>query len=279
MPAGDLITKNGQYEFNGLLMNDGAFPVGIMVEKVTGLYELPPFKSTGDSESPDTHGGKTGRDLLSKRIIVMDLAVYSDTDAEMNAKLRAIAGVFQPQDALLPFVYQKAGLGKLRLEARPRRLGGFDSNYDQAMGLSKGSVMLVADDPRIYDFLETAVNIVIPANQLGPISGNVNMIGNFKGGAYPVLTITGPVTNPRIQNMGDGGKTIRIDIVVPAGQALVIDTQKRTILLNGVDEYDTKRSDNEWWVLRPGVNEVKFSRSNNVANQGTLEVRYRSAYV
>ncbi len=158
MAAGDLITRDGQYEYNGLLINSD----WCIAEQVEGLFELPGVKSVGDSEMANEHGGRLGRDLLTMRSVVLALGVHADTDELLHQRLRAVVAALQPQAASLPLVWQKAGLGKLYLQCRPRDLGGFRSSYAMAAShISRGAAMFLAPDPRILDFAESVQAIQI----------------------------------------------------------------------------------------------------------------------
>ncbi len=278
MPTPSLITRDGQYEFNGLLLNDAITDLDtVRVAKVSGLFDLPDSKVT-EVELQDDHGGSIGRELLSMRRIVMDLWVKSASPANMYAKLQAIADTFQPRQSTLPLFFRRASIGTLFLPVRPRMLGGFDTGWNMEGGLAIGSVMLVAPDPRKLSITDKSLVITIAASGT-TASDTAAMGGNFNGGAKPILEIDGPVTNPRIANAGDGGRTIKIDMVISTGQKLVIDTATRSVTISGVDQSANVRSDNQWWVLNRGNNLITFTRSNTPANTGVLTVKWNDAYV
>lgn len=278
MPTPSLITRDGQYEFNGLLLNDATTDTNTLrVAKVSGLFDIPDSKVT-EVELQDDHGGDIGRELLSMRRIIMDLWVQSSTAANMYSKLQAIADAFQPLPTSLPLFFRRASVGTLFLPVRPRKLGGFDTGWDMEGGLSKGSVMLVAPDPRKLSIVDKTSVLTIASGGT-TASGAAVMAGNFNGGSKPILEIDGPVTNPRIVNAGDGGRTIRIDMVISAGQKLVIDTATRSVTILGIDQSANVRSDNQWWVLNRGSNAITFTRSNTPSNTGVLTVKWNDAYI
>lgn len=277
MAAGDLITRDGQYEFNGLLLNDSVADVDTLrVMGTTGLFDLPDMK-VSDSELQDDHGGQAGRDLLTMRTIVMDLRVIASTKANMYNKLEAIDSAFQPQSVLIPFVYQRAGIGKRFLNVRPRRIGGFDTSAQMDHGLAEGSVMLMAPDPRKLALPVRSQDIVIAVSGTTN-SGTLAMNGNFKGGAKPIISIQGPITNPRIVNAADGGRTIRIDQVITAGQTLIVNAIDRSVTLVGVDFSANVRTDNQWWNLMPGNNLITVTRSNSPATAATVSISWWDSF-
>lgn len=278
MAEGDLIVRDGQYEFNGVLLNDKATENDtIRVVGTSGLFDLPDMKVT-DSELQDDHGGQVGRDLLTMRRIIMDLAIVATTKANLYTKVREVAAAFQPQSVLLSLIFQRAGIGKMWIPVRPRRLSGFDTSARMDHGYAEGSVMLLAPDPRKLNHAQSSQAIVIAASGTNN-SGTVNMNGNFKGGAKPILEIAGPTTNPRITNAADGGRAIRIDMVIPSGQTLIVNAHDRTVTMGGVDYSASVRTDNQWWNLMPGGNLITFTRTNTPVNTSTLTVKWWDSFV
>ncbi len=271
---GGAVARDGQYEFNGLLINNDSW---LQAEEVDGLFDLPSVKSAGDSEMEDRHGGYLGRDLLATREITMKLGVHADNDADLYLRQRAVVNAFQPITGLLPLIYQRSGIGQLYIPVRPRRLGGFTTSWKTAATkINKAMVLLVAPDPRVLASLESSQAIQIAASATSA-QGNVVMAGNFIGGAWPIIEIAGPATNPRITN-NRTGRTIRIDHVITAGQTLIIDTKERTVTKGGIDQFASVRNDNQWWTLLPGIQTVSWARTNNPANTATMTVRWRDSY-
>jgi tail protein len=278
MAAGDLITRNGQYEFNGLLLNDSLSDLDtVRVISTSGLFSLPDMK-TSDSELQDDHGGSVGRDLLGMRPVVMDLRVIASTKANMYNKLEAIAAALQPQSTLIPLVFQRAGIGKRLLNVRPRRLGGFDTSAALDHGSAEGSVMFLAPDPRKLALPARSQGITIAASGTTN-SGTLAMNGNFQGGAKPIISIAGPITNPRITNAADGARTLRIDQVITAGQTLIVNAFDRTVMIAGFDYSANVRSDNQWWNLLPGDNLITVTRSNSPATAATVTFDWWDSFV
>lgn len=278
MAAGDLITRDGQYEFNGVLLNDSLTDADVTkVISSSGLFNLPDSKTT-ESELQDDHGGSVGRELLTMRRIAMDLEVIASTKAALYNRVEALAAAFQPQSAVLPLVYQRAGVGKRFINVKPRRMSGFDLNYLAEKRRISGSVLLIAPDPRKLAFVQSSQVFTIPASGT-TISGIITMAGNFNGGAKPIIEIPGPVTNPRIGNAADGGRYLRIDMVINAGQTLIINAHDRSLLMGGVDQSTNVRSDNQWWSLMRGANNITVTRSNNPATAVNVVIKWWNSYV
>ena len=270
MAAGDLITKDGQYEFNGILFNDAADGNAVKVIRTQGLFDLPDLK-TNEVDTPEDHGGTVGKSVFSMRRIVMEIVVLATIKTNMYTKTRAITAAMQPSELLLPLVYQRPVIGKQFINVKASKFSGFDSEYAKEYGQSPATVMLVAPDPRKLSFVQSNQVITIASGGTTN-SGTINMLGNFVGGAKPILEIAGPATNPRISNAADGGRSIRIDVVVNTGQTLIIDFNTRSVTLGGVEQ--AIRTDNEWWVLKPGNNLITYTRTNSPANTSAMTVRW-----
>lgn len=80
--------------------------------------------------------------------------------------------------------------------------------------------------------------------------------------AYPILTIDGPITNPRILN-NTTGEELRLTYTLAGGEYLVIDMRQRTVVLNGnpaasrysAVEFPASR----WWGLIDGNNDIRLN--------------------
>ena len=277
MNPGDLIYRDGQYEFNGLLLNDNDHGIGegLMVTRVTGLWESPEYKVLGDSEMNDSHGGHLGEALYSIRTIVLDVSAYAPTEAALHGLLRSVRKAFEPGNEDKAFVYRRSGVGMGLLWARSRGPRGFPSGWDMAHGWSNGVVVLKAENPRHHDYdLRSAQSITAS----GAAQSQVVVDNDGDIDTYPVLEIAGPAEDPVITN-GTTGRALKIvGLNVAAGQTLVIDTWERTVAIGAADHRDKLPNDNQWWTLEPGDNTIVFDRINPPANQATLTVKYRNAW-
>lgn len=271
MPAGDLLTANYQYEFNGILMGSGT---NWIVESIDGLFEMPALVS-GDVDRSDTHGEIPGEDWMRGRTILMELKGTFDTGTLMDAAMRDMAKAMRPRTAEAQFMIRRPGAVDKYINCRPKRRV-FQSNYTLARGIAAGTVELRATDPLIYDKTAKTVAIAIAAGSTSN-SGTATNAGDFE--TWPKLTIAGAGTNPRISNSTNGNRQVKVDLVMGSGDTLVIDTHpsRRTVLLNGVDRYDVVRTDNQWWEILEDANTITFSRTGTTGTQ-TLTVEWRDAW-
>ena len=271
MPVNDY-----QYEFKGFLFGSGT---SYLVEEVEGLIGLPDVK-TNDEAKQDNHGYHRGLDLFAGRRLIFVLNILGSPGTDIENKIRTATSAFQVSKRAgtqeYKLLIKRPGRVGLFIECRARRMA-FPSNYSTAKGLAKGGAELFASDPRYYSETQTSTFVDI-ANTAVQGQANVSMSGDFSDGSDPVLEIVGPATNPRIQNQADGGRTIRIDVVLSSTDTLVIDVKNKIVTINGVDRYNTVRADNQWWSLIPGTNTILYSRSDAVASS-RLTVKHHNAFV
>jgi hypothetical protein len=279
------LTLPYQWEYAGLVIGDGtAYDIVV----VRGVDDLPEFR-TSDTERPSDHGLFPGRDLAGGRTIEIELEIGGASEAAFRANVNAFVTATVIRDTEAPLSFRLPSLGDRRINCRPRRrVVPVDVPYTLRNGAAV--VQFVATDPRIYDNTETVLSTAAATsgggrtyNRTYPLTyaaggtgGNLTATntGNFP--TRPVLTITGPSTSPRVENV-TAGKHLLFDLTLGVGDFLVVDLDARTILLGGTaSRYSSLAAGSSWWDLAPGDNLLKFTSADSM---GTLEVRYRSAWL
>lgn len=275
MAAGDLIVgaTYPQYEWwnsdtDRLLMGSGT---DWIVEKVTGLLGMPDIRST-DIERQGTHGDYPGRNYYRARKVGIDLAIRSDVTATFEGYLDAIKARFITRDVPGKLSYMRTGGSKRFLWAVVNRVD-FDSDFDVAKRILRGSVEFKCADPRIYSIAEAATAVTISGTGT-TATQTVSNAGTAD--SAPWLSISGPAVNPRIKNAQDNNREIKIDLSLSAGQTLIIDLKSMTATISGVIQ--PFRSDNQFWVLKPGNNSITYSRASG-ASGSTCTVNERDAWM
>jgi hypothetical protein len=273
--AGDLIYRDYQYEFRGLPMGSGT---PYFVETVDGLLAAPDVKSSDESRDDD-HGDFPGLDSLAGRRIQMSMKVLAESKEEMESCLDALQAAMSVSRrnpfVEYEFVTRRPGKGKRLMLVRARKCS-FVSEYDVAHGKANGALEWYGTDPRVYSLGYRKKTLTIPST-LNTISDVLLIDGNFEDGMWPYLELGGPCVNPRISNLEDGNRQMKLDITLTAGQTLIIDVRSRTITLSGVDRTDVVRTDSEWFALLPGVNTLTYNRSGGGASSSLL-VRGRDVW-
>lgn len=143
-------------------------------------------------------------------------------------------------------------------------------------------VSLVAADPTFYD--PTAVGVMIPPYPIGneaylaiplaipmEVGGadyEISYTGSFR--AYPIIRITGPITNPTVANTTTG-KSISLTTTIAAGDYYEIDCRygyKTCVDANGVDKMSTLSGDLEEFALE-ATSDGSASRANLIRVSGS----------
>lgn len=281
------ITADTQVEFNGLRL-DGRYEI----QSIEGLAGAPEVR-TSDLPLAGRHGMYPGIDLLGGRVVTITVAVWAWTEAEFKDAVQALRTAFQPGAATeTPLTFQLSGVGDgiVRINARARRLALPQTSvyWQQA---AEAVIELFATDPRIYsDTLntvtltrETSVAGHIwpqtwPMNWGGAVASGSTIVTNT--GTFPaemVLRFGGPVSDPGVENVTTGA-TLTFGIGLAAGEYLLVDTDARSVLLNGTaSRYSTLLAGSTWPNLALGDNDIRFTAAT--ATDAPLTITWRSAWV
>jgi hypothetical protein len=151
---------------------------------------------------------------------------------------------------------------------------------------------LVAPDHRKYAAVATTLTATLPTSggsgftfpltfpftAAVPVgsTGTVVAVNAGDVAAPPLVTITGPVTNPIVENVTTG-RRIALSYDLPAGQSLIIDFDNRAVLLNGSQPVDVLAAGSSYWDLRPGSNEIRYTALTGTTGS-TMTLEFSSAW-
>jgi hypothetical protein len=285
MAAGDLITMDYQFEYNGLLMGDGT------IYDITGVdgMDLMAVRQA-DEKRPYDHGAiDLSPDLLPNRVIILRADVISPQPSDLIFFRTATAIRNHAQTQLLPLVWQLPGQGKKMCMARVRnRAFPIDRNF--ALGFGNVTLQFWAPDPFVYDNNQKSVVVTSPIVVTGfgfPIAFPLTFGGDLGGSSiadltnlgdiytYPTATIYGPIVNPTLSNT-TYGQDWHLNMTLSAGDVLVVDFKERTAVLNiSQSVYSYIDATSIWWHLMPGTNEIRLS-GGGVG--GSAQVVWRDAW-
>lgn len=163
----------------------------------------------------------------------------------------------------------------------------------QPSGLSAFSVELQAADPVKYSFDQQTSSVGAGARLGGwtyprtggrfyatPVFPNQIVItnsGNYP--AYPLITITGPATDPRIELI-ETGDFLDFSITLDEGQFLQIDPRDKSVLYNGaVSRRGALSLDSTWPVIPPGTWHFRYTALESPNDETRAAVTLRSAWI
>lgn len=158
------------------------------------------------------------------------------------------------------------------------------------------SVMVTAGDPRRYSTDLQQASTALPSTSGGltlpytlpytisatTVAGQVDAYNEGTFETRPVLTITGPVSQPRVYGqMPDGSvRAIRCTFDLLDGDVLVIDTDMHTAVLNGNVSRRRFVSASQGWPTIPAGGTVSYQFwSGTYSATALLTVRWRSAWM
>lgn len=277
-----------QMNFNGLTFGAGTV---YRISNVIGLHDLPDVRSSDQPRSRQ-HGEFAGIDLLGGRDIDVQITVTAKhpDDTTWQALSQAlVAGL--PQELPLTMQIPGVALGnELQVQARVRRLS-LPVDMDYYVGVGRGAVSFHLTDPRLYSSTETSLSVNQAAPDGSGLTFNATFPLTFGGGssggqvvatndgefAAPwVATLSGPVTNPRLENV-TSGEIISFDGTVNSGETLVVSSLNRTVLLNGTaSRYSWLEQGSTWFDLAPGNNTIRFAGTSGT---GSMTFVFRSAWI
>jgi hypothetical protein len=201
-------------------------PFGIT--EIDGL-DLPPVQ-TSDMQRARDHGELIGLDLLGGRDITITGDYVEDGSLSMAQTGQEIASsasnYTQGGTTEAPLWFAFPGLPTLCAMARVRKR---NVNVDLAytMGLAQWQLQFHATDPRLWGTTvrSTATNVGGPAPGVGV---TIDYTGNFD--CRPIVTMTGPLTNPGATILGGTGWTIQTNLTLTAGQWIQADLDLHSVL-------------------------------------------------
>lgn len=299
MPVASLV--NYRFAFNDFEFGGGNSVYQIMT--VDGLEDLPVIRNQDDNRGYQD-GMWTGRDFLSGRTIVFVMTIRGDSNYSMNYYLDLLQANLVPQQqgtGLLQF--QLPGSDLQRINARVRRRS-LTINTEYSSGLATATYEFFCPDPRYYDDTLRTTDLInatavagrtynrvytypptAPTNNpyedgmyFGGGAGSPNLINNDGWTAtYPIITIQGPCINPKVTNVTQG-LFLQVDTTLGTADELVLNTDLRTVTLNGVSRRALLNNASTWFAAPPGTSYWTFTATATDGNTACV-VSWRNAYI
>lgn len=288
--AGELVVADRQIQLRDWLGGPGGS--GDWIDQVTNWWGGTPVRNR-DIARMSSNGVRGGIDLLGGKSLIGSMLIVGVSQADLLAQLDALALAWAPSSDDLPIVVQLLGQ-KRRRYGRPRRLEvdpkltTYFSN--QGIYAAKITFEFLATDPLQYSntLHSVAIGLAVAGGAampmtfpvtLAPSSGGVGAVSNAGTVAAPWTgRLDGPLTNPAVTHMGQG-RTLDFDVngglVLGASEYVLIDSQARSVLLNGTaDRRNTLDLGSQWFTLDPGSNAIGFAAD---AGSGSFTISWRDA--
>lgn len=282
-----------QLSDTGVVINDDtlANQPFIDIEQVSGL-DSAPFRQT-KREHEGVDGGFMDAEFESGRDIALVGIVYANNNP-METFLDKLKANWAPSTTLVPLYIYTLETGLRVVYVKPLGVK-YDWDALRRTGMCAVTFSAFAEDPRIYS--GTLLSSVIPmgATVFSGFGFNLGFNFGFGGvsttadGAFVynvgnrpapcTLTVTGPITNPVIQNDTVSAAMV-FNITLLSTDTLVIDTQYHTVRLNGANRRSTMTYPG-WFMLEAdpvAAGGGNFIRLRGSAGTGTLTVSYRASW-
>jgi hypothetical protein len=271
----------------GTVLNPDAITLPFVdITQVSGL-DTPEIR-TSERDHEGVDGGYLDAEFEKMRTITLQGQVITD-GLTAESYLDTLKGEWAPRSAPTQLFFQHPGVAERTLFVKPLGVK-YDVDALRRTGCADVQFMCQAEDPRVYD----STLLTLPINQgltasvgfgfpLGFPFGygapvDPTTTNAFNGGNRPttaLITIPGPVTNPRIVNTTSGDE-LKFVIVLGASDTLVIDLYNRTVRLNGVASRRNTLLEPDWFMLAPGANFLQY-RADTTGNPAA-SISYRYAW-
>lgn len=119
--------------------------------------------------------------------------------------------------------------------------------------------------------------VVLPIFSTPSSGGTATVTNNGTAESFPIITISGPMTNPIISN-NTLNRYMQLRLTVQTGEQITIDMKNKTIMKDGQSVIQNKVAGSQFWWLNPGANTVQIQSSSG-SDVGTVQVTYRHAYL
>ncbi len=155
-------------------------------------------------------------------------------------------------------------------------------------------VSLFAPDPRFYESTLSAASYDPTSTGTGGLTfaidfdlvfgvgagATLNVVNAGNMDTSPTFTVTGPVTNPIIDNETTGQSIYTTGLALGSGLTLTIDTATREVLLGTTPRPDLIDSAlTTWFGLAPGTNQLRMRGTGMTATVTELAAAWRSARI
>lgn len=156
---------------------------------------------------------------------------------------------------------------------------------------TKYQLTLLAPDARIYSTTPLSsgqitplvsrgilVPTIVPVLGSGTTGGTATIFNPGTVDSHPIITFTGPLTNPYIQN-ATTGYSWQLDYSLLPGDSVVVDTFNKTVVFDGRSDF-ISHADNAstWWTVVPGINAFTLS-TGSTADTGSVTITCNPAFL
>jgi phage-related protein len=282
-----VVTNSYEFSFGGLNFGGGSSPYQIL--SVDGLEGLPGIRNQDDNRGYQD-GMFSGRDFLAGRTITITFQTFGSGGNSAQTNFNTIQAKLLPQTSgTTPLYFILPPSGEQFVNARVRVLRtAVDPNY--TYGMITSQVEFFCPDPNYYNSTQQSASLSVSAAPgrtynrtynlvygFGSYTTLTNVVNSGWATTYPIITITGPITNPTLGNVTTG-QYLNLSGTITNTDTLVIDTQNRLITLNGASARNLL-STGTWFNAPPGTSQYYLTGSTTTAGVTAATVTWYNAYI
>lgn len=280
--------------YNGFAFGGAGSPYQITA--VDGLVGLPDIRVQDDNQGFND-GMFSGRDFLGGRKVTVTILTLAGNGYTAQYNYNLLKAALLPQASYTPFAstnqlqFQLSAASGLQfLNARVRANKTIvDPNF--TYGYITSQWEFFCPDPKYYDNTQNTAAMVV-GNALGrtynrvyPLvygggsSGTTTTVNNAGwANSYPIITITGPITNPTVGNTTQGNY-ITIQGSYSNTDTLIIDLGQRLVTYDGNSARNLVAGGSNWFWALPGNNQFYLTGTGTLAGTTAATVTWYNAYV
>ena len=250
-----------------------------------------PSIRTADVPRSGRNGVTPGPDLLGAGKVVFDLHVLGSDLATMEGYVADLTEAFAPSSSDIALDVRMSGTpDEYRFYGRPR---GVEVAWPRTTrnGVCRARALFVATDPLRYSTTESTASTGLTTLSGGldfpatapfvfGTAGDSSVMDCTNDGtiATPwVATFSGPLTAPELVHLGSGKRITLSGATLAAGETLVVDSDARTVLLEGTaSRYSWLAAASQWFDIEPGANSVQLL---GASGSGSVSLAWRSAWI
>jgi hypothetical protein len=263
---------------------------------MTGIAgDLMPTFSLIEQQSPAFDGSVFQGAVIAPRDIVIPVHISDVSRPAVLARVRSMLKKLSPQNGDGQLTITSDGIMRV-LNCRYKNGLSDDGSGDmQLTNWMKAPLTFRAGDPYFYapTPIVYTINYAVAGTSFFPIppmqlynsnkfqaGGGATIVNGGDVRTWPIITITGPGSNPSITNSANG-KTIAFNTTLAAGQVLIIDTSplKKTVVNGqGVNRFPSLTPASSLFPLEVGNNTVSISY-NSANTYSSISFSYKLAYL
>jgi len=277
------------FAFNGFVFGGAGSPYQIL--SVDGLESLPNIRNQDDNRGY-ADGMFTGNDFLSGRTVTITVNTFAGNGNSAQTNYNLLQAALLPQTSgTTPLQFQLSPAGGLqRLNARVRtNKTVVDPNY--TYGYITSQYTFFCADPRYYDDTVQIANLVVtnPSGRVynktynvtyggGSLASQTSVVNNGWATTYPVITFTGPATNPFFGNSTQG-LSIGVSGSYSSSDTIIIDLNQKLITINGTPSRNLITGGSTWFSASPGTNQFYMTGTSTLAGTTQATITWQNAYI